>query len=73
MENIQQPIKDQEDEVITSAKSSSNKKRVGDTTAMIYAVLRALAALMLIASTTSRNLQSDGVMRNFSPDSSRPI
>ena len=35
MENIQQPTRDQADAVITSAKSSSNKKRVEDTTAMI--------------------------------------
>ena len=35
MENIQQLTKDQADAVTTSAKSSSNKKRVGDTTASI--------------------------------------
>ena len=35
MENIQQPTRDQVDAVITSVKSSSNKKRVGDMTAMI--------------------------------------
>ena len=35
MENIQQPIRDQADAVITSAKSSSNKKKVGDMTATI--------------------------------------
>ena len=35
MENIQQPTRDQADAVINSAKSSLNKKRVEDTTAMI--------------------------------------
>ena len=35
MENIQQPTSDQADAVITSAKSSSNKRRVMDTTATI--------------------------------------
>ena len=65
MENIQQPTIDQTDAGITSSKSSSNKKRVDDMTATIKAVLGAPTALMLIASTISRNLKLDSVMRNF--------
>ena len=43
--------REQADAVIVSAKSSSNMKRVGDTTVTEWAVLEALAALMLIVST----------------------
>ena len=38
MENIQQPTRDQTDPVITSAKSSSNKKKVCDMIATIEVI-----------------------------------